>query len=87
MGADPGAVLLTRRQTEGLSAHDADKVRRDFIDFYNVMMANPYLAAEKGYIDAVIEPSQTRLELRKALAQLRDKRVPRTPRKNYLMPI
>ena len=44
-------------------------------------------AAEKGYIDAVIEPSQTRLELRKALAQLRDKRVPRTPRKNYLMPI
>lgn len=87
MGAESAAVLLTRRQTEGLSAHDADKVRRDFIDFYNVMMANPYLAAEKGYIDAVIEPSQTRLELRKALAQLRDKRVPRTPRKNYLMPI
>ena len=75
MGAESAAVLLTRRQTEGLSAHDADKVRRDFIDFYNVMMANPYLAAEKGYIDAVIEPSQTRLELRKALAQLRDKRV------------
>ncbi len=87
MGAESAAVLLTRRQTEGLSVHDADKVRRDFIDFYNVMMANPYLAAEKGYIDAVIEPAQTRLQLRKALAQLRDKQVLRAPRKHYLMPI
>ncbi|MFT3898694.1 MAG: acyl-CoA carboxylase subunit beta [Gordonia sp. (in: high G+C Gram-positive bacteria)] len=87
MGAESAAVLLTRRQTEGLSAHDADKVRRDFIDFYNVMMANPYLAAEKGYIDAVIEPSETRLQIRKALAQLRDKQIARVPRRNYLMPI
>ncbi|MCF8602135.1 acyl-CoA carboxylase subunit beta [Gordonia sp. HY442] len=87
MGAESAAVMLTRRQTEGLSVADADKVRRDFVDFYNVMMANPYLAAEKGYIDAVIEPSQTRLQLRKALAQLRDKTVIRTERKHYLMPI
>ncbi|MFT3716388.1 MAG: acyl-CoA carboxylase subunit beta [Gordonia sp. (in: high G+C Gram-positive bacteria)] len=87
MGAESASVLLTRRQTEGLSAHDADKVRRDFIDFYNVMMANPYLAAEKGYIDAVIEPSETRLAIRKALAQLRDKEMVRAPRKHYLMPI
>lgn len=87
MGAESAAVLLTRRQTEGLSVHDADKVRRDFVDFYNVMMANPYLAAEKGYIDAVIEPAQTRLELRKAMAQLRDKKITRLPRKHYLMPI
>ncbi|MCF8609229.1 acyl-CoA carboxylase subunit beta [Gordonia sp. HY285] len=87
MGAESAAVMLTRRQTEGLSIADADKVRRDFVDFYNVMMANPYLAAEKGYIDAVIEPAETRLQLRKALAQLRDKQVIRTERKHYLMPI
>lgn len=87
MGAESAAALLTRRQTENLSPHDADRVRQDFIKFYNVMMANPYLAAEKGYIDAVIEPATTRLELRKALAQLRDKKVYRTPRKHYLMPI
>ena len=87
MGAESAAVMLTRRQTEGLSVAEADKVRRDFIDFYNVMMANPYLAAEKGYIDAVIEPAQTRLQLRKALAQLRDKKVLRAERKHYLMPI
>ncbi|MFT4199745.1 acyl-CoA carboxylase subunit beta [Gordonia sp. (in: high G+C Gram-positive bacteria)] len=87
MGAESAAVMLTRRQTEGLSAADADKVRRDFIDFYNVMMANPYLAAEKGYVDAVIEPAETRLQIRKALAQLRDKQIRRVPRRNYLMPI
>ncbi|WLP92736.1 acyl-CoA carboxylase subunit beta [Gordonia sp. NB41Y] len=87
MGAESAAAVLTRRQTEGLSAADADKIRRDFIDFYNVMMATPYLAAERGYIDAVIEPADTRLQLRKALAQLQDKNVLRTPRKHYLMPI
>ena len=87
MGAESAAAVLTRRQTEGLSAAEADKVRRDFIDFYNSMMATPYMAAERGYIDAVIEPAETRLQLRKALAQLRDKEVLRTPRKHFLMPI
>ncbi len=87
MGAESAAAVLTRRQTQGLSAAEADKVRSDFISFYNTMMATPYLAAERGYVDAVIEPSQTRLQLRKALAQLRDKQMPRTPRKHLLMPI
>lgn len=87
MGAESAAAVLTRRQTEGMSAADADKVRRDFINFYNVMMATPYLAAERGYIDAVIEPAETRLQLRKALAQLGDKQVTRTQRKHFLMPI
>ena len=70
-----------------MSAADADRVRRDFIDFYNMTMATPYQAAERGYIDAVIEPSQTRLELRKALAQLRDKEHRLIERKHLLMPI
>ncbi len=88
MGAESAAAVLTRRQTEGLSAAEADKVRREFIDFYNTMMATPYLAAERGYVDAVIEPAETRLQLRKALAQLRDKQVLKTPpRKHLLMPI
>lgn len=87
MGAESAAAILTRRQTEGLSVNDADKVRQDFIAFYNAMMATPYLAAEKGYVDAVIEPAETRLQLRKALAQLRDKQVLRNERKHYLMPI
>ena len=88
MGAESAAALLTRRQTEGMDVDAAEKVRRDFIDFYNVTMATPYLAAERGYIDAVIEPAETRLVLRRALAQLRDKQVTHlAPRKHLLMPI
>ena len=87
MGADSAAAVLTRKQTEGVGPAAADKIRRDFINFYNENMATPYLAAERGYIDAVIEPSATRLELRKALAQLRDKRIEDVPRRHYLMPI
>ena len=45
------------------------------------------MAAERGHIDAVIEPSTTRLELRKALAQLRDKRIGDVPHRHYLMPV
>ncbi|MBE7161080.1 MAG: methylmalonyl-CoA carboxyltransferase, partial [Williamsia herbipolensis] len=87
MGAESAAAILTRRQTENATPHEADKIRTDFINFYNTMMATPYLAAERGYVDAVIEPSQTRLQLRKALAQLRDKDTFRTPRKSLLMPV
>ncbi|GAA1459530.1 acyl-CoA carboxylase subunit beta [Williamsia maris] len=87
MGAESAAAVLTRRQTENATPQEADKIRTDFINFYNTMMATPYLAAERGYIDAVIEPSSTRLHLRKALAQLRDKNVHRTPRKHLLIPV
>ncbi|SIS21137.1 acyl-CoA carboxylase subunit beta [Williamsia sterculiae] len=87
MGAESAAAVLTRRQTENASPAEAAKIRQDFIDFYNVMMATPYLAAERGYIDAVIEPADTRLHLRKALAQLQDKEIQRTPRRSLLMPV
>ena len=45
-------------------------------------MATPYIAAERGYVDAVIEPADTRLMLRKAFAQLRDKETLLPPRRH-----
>ena len=87
MGAESAATILTKRQTENATPEEAAKIRQDFVDFYNTMMATPYLAAERGYIDAVIDPSSTRLQLRKALAQLKDKHILRSPRKHFLMPI
>jgi acetyl-CoA carboxylase carboxyltransferase component len=87
MGAESAAAVLTRRQTENSTPEEAAKIRQDFVDFYNTMMATPYLAAERGYIDAVIDPSTTRLQLRKALRQLKDKEILRSPRKHFLMPI
>ena len=50
-------------------------------------MATPWIAAERGYIDGVIEPHETRLLLRKSLHLLRDKQIQRVQRKHGLTPI
>ena len=63
------------------------KIRADFIEGYNLNMAIPYIAAERGFIDAVIEPHQTRLLLRQSLRLLRDKQITRTQRKHGLIPM
>ena len=63
------------------------KIRADFIEGYNLNMAIPYIAAERGFIDAVIEPHQTRLLLRKSMRLLRDKQIQRVVRKHGLIPI
>ncbi|MFE3360669.1 carboxyl transferase domain-containing protein, partial [Streptomyces californicus] len=49
--------------------------------------ATPWVAAERGFIDAVIEPATTRLELRRALKLLQDKKLQRNPRKHHVLPL
>jgi acetyl-CoA carboxylase carboxyltransferase component len=86
MGAESAVSILFRKQVED-AGENGPAVRKQLIDFYNATVPSPWVAAERGYIDAVIEPSSTRLELRKALHLLRDKQVLRVPRKHHLMPI
>ena len=50
-------------------------------------MTSPYVAAERGYIDAMIMPSETRVQLRRALDQLRDKAEPRLPKRRTIAPL
>ena len=63
------------------------EIRKEFIEGYNAGMAVPWIAAERGYIDGVIEPHQTRLLLRRSLKLLRDKQISRVQRKHGLTPI
>lgn len=86
MGAE-GAVTLLRRKEIAAAGEKGPELRKKFINFYNEMVATPYIAAERGYIDAVIMPSETRLQLRRALRALRDKEPQRSPRKHILNPI
>jgi acetyl-CoA carboxylase carboxyltransferase component len=66
MGAGQAAAILQRRATpEERAAFEAD---------YRERMLNPYVAADRGYVDAVIEPGETRRELAAALETLADKR-------------
>ena len=67
IGADGAAQLLVKRFPDP-TAPEVQKIKADFIEGYNLNLATPYIAAERGYIDAVIEPHQTRLQLRSAHA-------------------
>ncbi|SNY76297.1 Acetyl-CoA carboxylase, carboxyltransferase component [Nocardia amikacinitolerans] len=89
MGAESMVGIIGRKQLEATPAEQRAEVRQQMIDFYNATMATPWIAAERGYIDAVIEPSQTRLEIRKALRLLRDKdpQPKHNPRKHSLFPV
>ncbi|MGV9674511.1 acyl-CoA carboxylase subunit beta [Nocardia sp. NPDC003482] len=87
MGAESAVSLIGRKQIEAAPEEQRDAIRKQMIDFYNTTVATPWVAAERGYIDAVIDPSTTRLEIRKALHLLRDKKIYRNPRKHHLLPL
>ncbi|HEY6574845.1 MAG TPA: acyl-CoA carboxylase subunit beta [Mycobacterium sp.] len=86
IGADGAAQLLVKRFPDPTSP-EVQKIKADFIEGYNLNLATPYIAAERGYVDAVIEPHQTRLQLRSAIRLLRDKQIQRVQRKHGLIPI
>src|SRR6185437_5844574 len=65
MGA-AGAVNILYR-TEIAAAADPATTRAAFVAEYEDQLANPYIAAERGYVDSVIAPSQTRLTITRAL--------------------
>ncbi|MGW4634088.1 acyl-CoA carboxylase subunit beta [Nocardia sp. NPDC004415] len=87
MGAEAAVGLTQRRTLDATPEADRPALRAQMVDFYNATIATPWTAAERGYIDAVIEPSATRREIRKALHLLRDKTVRHGPRKHRLMPL
>jgi propionyl-CoA carboxylase beta chain len=85
MGAQ-GAVNILHRRTLA-DAADPDAARRDLVADYEDHFANPYIAAERGYVDAVIKPSATRVEVIRALRLLRTKRESLPPKKHGNIPL
>ncbi|HEX2026776.1 MAG TPA: acyl-CoA carboxylase subunit beta [Nitriliruptorales bacterium] len=81
-----GAVNILYRQ-ELWAAEDPEALRDQLVDEYNRELANPWKAAERGYVDAVIEPSATRAELVRALRATLSKRVARPARKHGNIPL
>ncbi len=62
-------------------------MKKVFMDFYDENMTSPYVAAERGYIDHMIQPSETRIALRRALRQLRTKDEVDLPKKHTISPL
>ena len=85
MGAQ-GAVNILHRK-EIAEAADVEATRAELIEKYEDTLLNPYIASERGYIDAVIEPSQTRAYVVRALRALKNKRQNRPPRKHGNIPL
>ena len=80
MGAEGAVNIIYRREITG--AADPEAMRKEKIDEFKERFANPFIAAERGYVDDVIEPRQTRLRLIKALRLLENK-VDTMPRKKH----
>jgi propionyl-CoA carboxylase beta chain len=85
MGAQ-GAVNILYRQ-ELKDAADPIAERSRLVTEYEDTFANPYIAAERGYVDAVIKPSATRVQLTRALRALRTKRETLPPKKHGNIPL
>src|SRR6185369_4887956 len=80
MGAQGAVNILYRKELS--AADDVEAERARLVEDYEEALLNPYVAAERGYVDAVIEPSQTRAHVVRALRALRDKLQNRPPRKH-----
>jgi propionyl-CoA carboxylase beta chain len=85
MGAQ-GAVNILYR-SELAEAKDPDGRRAELITEYEDHLANPYIAAERGYVDAVISPHETRVEVVRALRLLRSKRETLPAKKHGNIPL
>jgi propionyl-CoA carboxylase beta chain len=85
MGPEGAVNIVFRKELE--QATDPAQRRAELIDDYKAQFANPYTAAERGYIDDVIEPRRTRPVLIDALETALTKRERRPPRKHGNVPL
>ena len=85
MGAE-GAVRILHRK-DLARAENPDQMEAEFVQEYRETFFNPYIAAELGYIDDIIDPRETRLRLIRSLAYLRTKVQQNPPKKHGLMPV
>jgi propionyl-CoA carboxylase beta chain len=85
MGASGAVSIIHRKEIN--DAKDADQTRSSLIREYEDTLDNPYVAAERGYVDRIILPSETRMEIVKALRALRNKRDVMPTRKHGNIPL
>jgi propionyl-CoA carboxylase beta chain len=85
MGAGGAVNIIYRNQLK--DADDPDQLRADLVKEYEDRLINPYVAAGRGLIDDVIDPSETRHKVIRALAMLDNKREVLPPKKHGSIPL
>jgi propionyl-CoA carboxylase beta chain len=87
MGASGAANILYRKELTKTTADDVEGLRARRQKEYEDALLNPYVAADRGYIDSVIPPSHTRSYVARALRMLKDKRQTLPPKKHGNIPL
>jgi len=85
MGPEGAVNILFKKELS--EASDPEALRKEKIDEFREKLANPYIAAERGYLDEVIEPRKTRGKLITALRSLENKRDKNPPKKHGNIPL
>jgi len=85
MGSEGAVNILYRHQLKENDHPDA--LRKELVDDYTRQFASPFIAAEEGYLDEVIDPKDTRCKLIRALRTLRNKRDSLPPKKHGNIPL
>ena len=85
MGPQGAVNIIFRKDLE--AASDPEARRAELLEEYTTLFANPYVAAERGYVDDVIDPRHTRAVLCRSLAMLRTKQEKLPSRKHGNMPL
>ncbi|MGH9784038.1 MAG: acyl-CoA carboxylase subunit beta, partial [Terriglobia bacterium] len=85
MGPEGAVNILYRRELA--ADKDGEKTRAAKVEEFKRLFANPYIAAERGYVDEVIEPRHTRRKLITALRMLENKRDTMPPKKHGNIPL
>jgi len=86
MGPEGAVNILYKRELEEAGA-ESQRVRAEKVAEYRAKFSNPYIAAERGFVDAIIEPRRTRPEIVRALRQLGAKRAGLPPKKHGNIPL
>lgn len=82
MGAEGAVNIIFRNELKGLEGEAFDKKKAELVANYEQRFANPYRAAERGYLDAIILPEETRKRIYEYLVALKDKKVELPQRKH-----
>jgi propionyl-CoA carboxylase beta chain len=85
MGAQGAVNILYRKEIA--KSDQPEELRAELITEYDDELTNPYIAAERGYVDAVISPHETRVEITRVLRLLRTKRQTLPPKKHGNIPL
>ncbi len=85
MGPEGAANIIFKKDIEG--AENPAQTRTEKIQEYREKFATPYIAAQRGYVDAVIEPSESRQRLASAFEMLASKRENRPAKKHGNLPV